>query len=191
MSNEYSGHPSAIFLSSLEPSDYFIYLFFAFIRQHLHHMEASRLGAESELQLPVYTTAVATWDPSHICNLHYSSQQRQILNPLSEAKDPICNLMVPSRIHFCCTTTRTAEPPNYKFAGTFFFSSKTTKSWLFQDLSSAFLTKQGQSFPNFSLLLERFTFYYRDALFILLVRCSLSLIIHHFPQKNVLLRSGR
>ena len=42
-----------------------------------------------------YTTAT---DPSHVCDLHHSSQQRQILNPLSEARDRIHNLMVPGRI---------------------------------------------------------------------------------------------
>ena len=37
-------------------------------------MEASRLGVElEELQLPAYTTATATPDPSHICDLHHSS----------------------------------------------------------------------------------------------------------------------
>ena len=45
----------------------------------------SRLGVKSELQLLVYTTATATWGPS--CDLHHSSWQRQILNPLSEARD--------------------------------------------------------------------------------------------------------
>ena len=30
-------------------------------------MEVPRLGVESELQLPVYTTATATKDPSRIC----------------------------------------------------------------------------------------------------------------------------
>ena len=39
-----------------------------------------------------YTTATATWDPSHICNLHHSSQQQWILNPLCEARDWTCIL---------------------------------------------------------------------------------------------------
>ena len=30
--------------------------------------------------------------------LHHSSRQRQILNPLSKARDQTCNLMVPSQI---------------------------------------------------------------------------------------------
>jgi len=56
-------------------------------------MEVPRLGVESELQLPVYTTATATGDPSHICNLHHSSGQCQTLNPLSEARDRTRTLM--------------------------------------------------------------------------------------------------
>ena len=36
-------------------------------------MEVPRLGVESELQLLDYTTATATWDPSHVCNLYRSS----------------------------------------------------------------------------------------------------------------------
>ena len=34
-----------------------------------------------------YTTATATSDPSCVCNLHHSSWQRWILNPLIEARD--------------------------------------------------------------------------------------------------------
>ena len=34
-----------------------------------------------------YTTATAMQDPSHILDLHLSSQHCQILNPLSKAKD--------------------------------------------------------------------------------------------------------
>ena len=47
-------------------------------------MEVPRLRVEWELQLPAYTTATATEDPSCICDLHPSSWQRRILNPLSE-----------------------------------------------------------------------------------------------------------
>ena len=53
------------------------------------HMEVPRLGVKSELQLQLqaYTTATATWNPSLICNLHHSSREGCILNPLSEARD--------------------------------------------------------------------------------------------------------
>ena len=43
-------------------------------------------------------------DLSCICNLYHSSRQRQILNPPSEARNRIHNLMVLSRIRFHCTT---------------------------------------------------------------------------------------
>ena len=68
-------------------------------------MEISRLGVLLELQLLAFATATATQDPSRLCDLYHSSQQRQILNPLSEAADRTRNLMVPSRIGFCCATT--------------------------------------------------------------------------------------
>ena len=41
----------------------------------------------SQLQLPVCTTARAMLDRSHVCDLHHSSWQCQILNPRSEARD--------------------------------------------------------------------------------------------------------
>ena len=46
-------------------------------------MEVPRLGVQLELQLPVYTTAPATPDLSHICDPHHSSWQCWILNLLS------------------------------------------------------------------------------------------------------------
>ena len=68
-------------------------------------MEVPMLGVELELHLPTYTTATAMQDLSHICDLHHSSEQCQILNPQSEARS--CNLVVTSRISFCCATTGT------------------------------------------------------------------------------------
>ena len=44
-----------------------------------------------------------------VAGLYHSSRQHQILNSLSEAKDRTCNLIVPSWIHFCCTTMGTPE----------------------------------------------------------------------------------
>ena len=70
-------------------------------------MEVPSLTVKSELQLPAYTTVTATPDLSPVFDLHHSSQLRLILNPLSEARDRTCNLMVPSRIRFRCTTTGT------------------------------------------------------------------------------------
>ena len=65
---------------------------------HLQHMEVPRLGGESQMQLPVYTTATAMQELSHTCHLCHSSGQRQILDPLSEARDGTCILMDPSRV---------------------------------------------------------------------------------------------
>ena len=59
-------------------------------------MDAARIGVKLELQLPAHTIATATWDLSQVCNLHQSSWQCQILNPLNEAKDQPCILMDPS-----------------------------------------------------------------------------------------------
>ena len=42
-------------------------------------------------------------------SLHHSSQQCQILNPLSEARDQTHNLMVPSQIPFRCAMTRSPK----------------------------------------------------------------------------------
>ena len=65
----------------------------------MRHMEVPRLGAESELQLPAYTTATATQDPCHVCDLHNTSWQCQIINSLSEARDGTRILMDASWIH--------------------------------------------------------------------------------------------
>ena len=48
-------------------------------------MEALRPGVKLELQLLAYTAA--TWDLIHVFNLHPSSWQCWILNPLSRARD--------------------------------------------------------------------------------------------------------
>ena len=75
---------------------FFFFFFFCFLWPHLWHMEVPRLQVESKLQLPAYATA--TPDPSHICNLCHSSQQHQILNPVSEARDRTLILMDTSRV---------------------------------------------------------------------------------------------
>ena len=85
----------------------FLFLFFCFLGLHPQHMEVPKLGVKSELQLPAYTTAIATWDLSCVCNLPHSSRQCQILNPLIKARDQTHNLMVPSRIVFRCAMTGT------------------------------------------------------------------------------------
>ena len=53
----------------------------------MHHVEVPKLGVRSELQLLAYTTATATRDPTPVFDLYCRSQQRQVLNPLSKARD--------------------------------------------------------------------------------------------------------
>ena len=56
----------------------FVFCLFVSLGPHLRHMEVPRLGVESELQLPAYTTVTATPDLSWVFNLHHSSWQRWI-----------------------------------------------------------------------------------------------------------------
>ena len=63
-------------------------------------MEVPKLGVELELQLPAYTIATATPDPSYVCTLHHSSPQRHIPDPLSKASDRTHILMATSQIPF-------------------------------------------------------------------------------------------
>ena len=63
----------------------------------------------------LFRAARTTYGCSHMlyhiraiaADLHHSSRQRRIPNPLSEARDRTHNLMVPSRIRFRCTTMGT------------------------------------------------------------------------------------
>ena len=90
---------------------FYILFFLSFLGLHPRNMEVPRLGVESELLLLTYATATASWDPSWVCDLHHSSQQCWILNPLSEARDWTCNLMVPSHIHLPLRHDRNSYSP--------------------------------------------------------------------------------
>ena len=101
-------HPNLLFLvvlclkaldGFLSPKCINLFIYFFFLGLHLRHMAVPRLGIESELQLPAYTTATATRDPSPICDLHWGSRQRWILNSLSEARDRTPILMDTSWVH--------------------------------------------------------------------------------------------
>ena len=87
---------------------FFCFCFFV-LGPYLQYVEIPRLGVQSDLQLPAYTTATATRDLSCICHLHHSSWQCWNLNPLSEARDQTCILMDTSWIHFCYSTVGTPQ----------------------------------------------------------------------------------
>jgi len=110
-----SCHPWNLPKSQIEWVLFFICLFgwlvgfFCFLGPYLWHMEVPRLRIESELDLLDYTTAIATPDLSCICDLHHSSQQCQILNPLSEARDWTYILMDTSQVHYHWATMGTSK----------------------------------------------------------------------------------
>ena len=95
-----------IFKPILTISDFF-FLFFSGL--HVWHMGAPRLGVQLGLQVLAYITAIVTWNLSHISDLHHSSWQRRILNPLSEARDRTFVLMDASQIRFHCATMGTPK----------------------------------------------------------------------------------
>ena len=78
-------------------------------------MEVPRLRIKSELHLPAYTTATAMQDLSCIYDLHPSSWQHQIYNPLSKARDQTSILIDSSQIRFCCATMGTPTQFNIQF----------------------------------------------------------------------------
>ena len=65
-------------------------------------MEVPRLGVKSEIQLPANATAIARQDRSLVCDLHHSSRQHGIFNPLTltKARDGTSILMDISQICF-------------------------------------------------------------------------------------------
>ena len=70
-----------------------MYLLILILGLHLVHMEVPGLGVRLDC-----TRATAMQDLGRVFDLHHSSQQHQILNPLSKARDRTHNLMVPSWI---------------------------------------------------------------------------------------------
>ena len=70
----------------------------------------SQAGVKSELQLPAYARATAMPDPSCVYNLHHSSRQHRILNPLKEAGDQTYVLMDASQ--FPLSHDGNSLPPN-------------------------------------------------------------------------------
>ena len=93
-------HPAQ--LHPLNPPNYFFFFFFFWLfRAVPKAYGSSQLGVKSELQLPAYTTGMATPDPSRVCDLHHSSRQCRLINPLSEARDRTHILMDTRQVCDC------------------------------------------------------------------------------------------
>ena len=99
-------------------------------------MEVPRLGVKSELHLPATATATATatQELNLVVDLHHSSRQRRIVNPLSKARDRTYNLMVPSWIHFRCATTGTPHTHTHMYIYYMAWHAAGIKKYLIQDL---------------------------------------------------------
>ena len=101
--------------SKLTQSHTYIYslsfLFFFFLGPHLQHVKVLSLGVELELQLLAYATATAIRDWSCVCDLHHSSRQYWIPDPLSKARGWTCILTDTSQIHFRCTHNGNSHIP--------------------------------------------------------------------------------
>ena len=70
-------------------SDIIIIIICLFLGLHLWQMLVPKLGVKSKLQ--AYATATATQDPSPFFD--HNSQQSQIFNPLSKARNWTCILI--------------------------------------------------------------------------------------------------
>ena len=99
---------------------FFVCLFWFFVCLFVLLFRVARMAYGSSQARGRIRAAVASqpwqwWDPSHVCNLHYSSRQCWILNPLSKARDRTQVLRDTSQIHFCCATMGIACVLFFKF----------------------------------------------------------------------------
>ena len=101
------------FISSAPWWELLLFYFIFFLWPPPRHMVVPRLGVKLELQPPAYATATAMPYPSYICDLHHSSGQCRILNPLIEAWDQNCVLMNTSQINFCWAMMGTPQVAFY------------------------------------------------------------------------------
>ena len=100
-------------VSLISPTDlFFLLLLFLkiFLGSYLWHIEVPRLEAESELQLPAYTTTTAVPYPSLVCDPCHGSLQCWILNPLRKARDQTFVLLDISQVCYHQGMTGTPGP---------------------------------------------------------------------------------
>ena len=82
-----------------------IIFFFVFLGPHPWHIELPKLGVKSTVAAGLNHSYGNSSSEPCICNLHHSWWQRQILTPLSKARDHTCTLTDASQICFHWATT--------------------------------------------------------------------------------------
>ena len=107
-------------------------------------MDVPRLGVELELQLLAYNKATATQDQSRICDLHHSSAQCQIPNPLSGPRDQTHIVM--DTVEFVSAVPQQGTPSVLSF------KLETKPSSLTSLFSAHSISYQVQGFHIFNLL---------------------------------------
>ena len=107
----------------------FIYLFVSvFLGPHLWHMEVPRLGVQSELQLPAYTTATAMPDPSRVCNLQTAHGNARFLTHWTRAQiEPSTSWFL---VRFISTLPQQELPKTIKFFKENFCDLQLDKNYL-------------------------------------------------------------
>ena len=114
------------------------HLFFCFLGLHLRHMEAPKLGVESELQLPAYTRVTATPDPNHVCDLHHSSRNaRSLTHWAKPGIKPETSWFIVV-ICFYCTTMGTAFFLIYFLLGYSWFTV-LCQLWLYSIVTQSYI----------------------------------------------------
>ena len=95
---------------------YFLFFFFFFVLFAFSRATAAAYGGFQARGLIEVVAASLHHSHSNVRSIQamsvtytHSSRQRWIINPLSKARHQIHNLVVPSRIRFCCTTMRTPK----------------------------------------------------------------------------------
>ena len=75
-----------------------VWFCFGLLGPHPRHMEVPRLGSNQSCSCRPTAQPQPHGILSHICHLRHSSQQYQILNPLSEISDRTCILMATGQV---------------------------------------------------------------------------------------------
>ena len=87
--------------------------FKVFLNLHPWHMEVPRLGLNLSCSCSACATTTAALHLSRVCNLHHSSWQRLMLNPLVEARNRTCILTNTSRVCYHWAMVGTPTPILY------------------------------------------------------------------------------